>query len=314
VRLRDLGRGQKFDQLLRIFSRDRHRLPGVLAKANRAALVEQIVESIRRIDFIKAISKRDISDLRADPSSDLFDPIKAAILHKRQGHTDEAFWLVFLSVHFGKHKRAGWRLVRDVYGSLGAAAPWDWARTSSNPRAFRQWLVKSEPLLKGADGISRHFGNHRKYQSLDAASPSGTGAAIESYVKWVGPPRTHEMFIEESQKKIGKNPRKLFDYLYRSMSEVMSFGRMAKFDYLTMIGKLELARIQAGSTYLEDSTGPLAGARMLFSGSKTAHLSRQDLDSRSVELGDALGVGMQVVEDALCNWQKSPGKFVPFRG
>jgi hypothetical protein len=314
VRPRDLGRGQKFDELLRIFSQDRHRLPGVQLKANRAAFVEQIVESIRRIEFIKAISKRDISDLRADPSSDLFDPIKAAILHKRRGHTDEAFWLVFLSVHFGKHKRAGWRLARDVYGSLEAAAPWDWARTSSNPRAFRQWLAKSEALLKGADGISRHFGNHRKYQSLDAASPSGTGAAIESYVRWVRPPRTHEMFIEESQKEIGKNPRKLFDGLYCSMSEVMSFGRMAKFDYLTMIGKLGLAQIEPGSTYLEDSTGPLAGARLLFSGGKTMRLTRQDLDSRSVELGDALGVGMQVMEDALCNWQKSPGKFVPFRG
>ena len=210
--------------------------------------------------------------------------------------------------------RAGWRLLRDVYGSLGDDALWDWARTSSNPGGFRHWLGKSEAILEGADGIARHFGNHRKYQSLDAASPSGTGAAIESYVKWVRPPRTHVMFIKESQKEIGENRRKLFDYLYRSMTEVMSFGRMAKFDYLTMIGKLELARVEPGSTYLEGATGPLVGARLLFSGSNTARIRRQDLDSRSVELGDALGVGMQVVEDALCNWQKNPGKFVPFRG
>jgi hypothetical protein len=122
------------------------------------------------------------------------------------------------------------------------------------------------------------------------------------------------MLITDFQKEIGENPRKLFDYLYCSMTEVTSFGRMAKFDYLTMLGKLELARIEPGSPYLEGSTGPLAGARLLFSGSNTADISSQDLDSRSVELGDALGVGMQVVEDALCNWQKSPGKFVPFRG
>ena len=94
----------------------------------------------------------------------------------------------------------------------------------------------------------------------------------------------------------------------------MSFGRMAKFDYLTMIGKLELAHIEPGSTYLEGATGPFAGGRLLFGGSTTARLSREDLDSRSVELGDALGIGMQVVEDAVCNWQKSPRKFVPFRG
>jgi hypothetical protein len=33
-----------------------------------------------------------------------------------------------------------------------------------------------------------------------------------------------------------------------------------------------------------------------------------------VKLGDALGVGMQVMEDSLCNWQKSPEAYVPFRG
>lgn len=314
VRPGDRARGQNFDQLLRKFSCNQHPLPGVGSTQNRAALVEQIVESVRRIEFIDTIGRRAISDLRADPSDDLFDPIKAAILCKRRGNTDEAFWLVFLSVHFGKHKRAGWRLVRDVYGALGAEAGWDWARISGNPRAFRQWLAKTEAILKGSDGITRHFGNHRKYQSLDAVSPSGTGAAIESYVKWVGPPRTHGVLIKEAQNKVDQNPRALFDYLYRSMTEVISFGRMAKFDYLTMVGKLELARIEPGSTYLEGSTGPLAGARLLFGGSKTAHINLGDLDSRSVELGDALGVGMQAVEDALCNWQKSPGKFVPFRG
>lgn len=310
----DLDRGQKFDELLRSFSRDRHSLPGVLSKANRTAFIEQIVESIRRVEFINVIAKRDISPLRADPSSDLFDPIKAAILRKRQAQTDEAFWLVFLSVHFGKHKRTGWRLVRDIYGSLGEGLPWDWSRTSGDPKAFREWLQKNQATLKGGDGVSRHFGNHRKYQSLDATSPSGTGAAIESYVKWVGPPRTHKMLINESQTEIGGNPRKLFDHLYRSMTEVMSFGRMAKFDYLTMIGKLELAPIEPGSTYLEGATGPLAGASLLFNEGTTPRLNRLDLDSRSVELGDALGVGMQVMEDALCNWQKSPGRFVPFRG
>jgi len=250
VRPRDCGRGQKIDELLRSFSRDRYPLPGVRSGANRAAFVEQIVESIRRVEFIDAIAKRGISELRVDPSSDLFDPIKAAILQKRRGYTDEAFWLVFLSVHFGKHKRAGWRLVRDVYGSLGTEAPWNWTKTSRDPQAFRQWLVKSETTLKGADGIERHFGNHRKYQSLDAVSPSGTGAAVESYAKWVRPPRTHQGLIEEAQKEFGDNPRQVFACLYRSMNQIISFGRMAKFDYLTMIGKLGLAQIDPGSPYL----------------------------------------------------------------
>jgi hypothetical protein len=314
MRPRDRERGRKLDQLLSVFAADSHALPGIRSTARRSTLVEQIVESIRRVEFISLIAERGISNLREDPSSDLFDPIKAAILHKRRAHIDEAFWLTFLSVHFGKHKQAGWRLLRDVYGRLGANSRWDWETTSKSPRGFRDWLARHEPILKGSDGIKRHFGNHRKYQSLDARSSCGTGAAIESYVNWIGPPRTHEAFIKENEKLVDTNPRKLFDHLYRCLAQVVSFGRMAKFDYLTMLGKLKLARIEPGSAYLEGATGPLSGARLLFGGKKTARIHRHDLDSLSAQLGDVLGVDMQVVEDALCNWQKSPDRFVPFRG
>ena len=43
------------------------------------------------------------------------------------------------------------------------------------------------------------------------------------------------------------DPRKAFDILYHSMGAVASFGRTARFDYLTMIGKLGLAPIEPGS-------------------------------------------------------------------
>src|SRR5439155_16600348 len=97
MRPRDRKRGRELDNLLRKFSQSQRSLPGIQPAANRTAFVEQLLESIRRIEFIAAIAKRDISDFRADPSSDLFDPIKAAILHKRRGNIDEAFWLAFLS-------------------------------------------------------------------------------------------------------------------------------------------------------------------------------------------------------------------------
>lgn len=52
------------------------------------------------------------------------------------------------------------------------------------------------------------------------------------------------------------------------------------------------------------------GARLLFGGDE----STRKLDLWLVQLGAQLNVGMQVLEDALCNWQKSPEKFRPFRG
>jgi len=101
---------QKLDAGLNSFSQQRHPLPGIQSAANREALLRQLIESIRRIRYISVIQKRDVSSLRADPLSNLFDPIKAAVLHKSQGDLDEAFWMVFLSVHFGKKLKSGWGL------------------------------------------------------------------------------------------------------------------------------------------------------------------------------------------------------------
>jgi len=54
------------------------------------------------------------------------------------------------------------------------------------------------------------------------------------------------------------------------MNDVERFGRTAKFDYLTMVGKLGLAAIEPGSTYMQGATGPLKGARLLFGGRATS--------------------------------------------
>lgn len=315
MRPRERTLARELDAQLRRFDQEVRSLPGIQTSENREAFIEQLVESIRRIRYVSEISKRELSERRVAPASDLFDPLKAALLNKRHGQIDEAFWLVFLSVHFGKHRQDGWRLARDIYGRLGSA-PWTWEGVSSDPKAFSRWLAENEKTFR-ADGISRRFGNHRKYESLKASSPRSTGRVIESYVQWVGPPRTHQMLIEEAQNQVGDDPRRMFEYLYRSMSAVTSFGRTGRFDYLSMVGKVGLAAIEPGSTYMQGATGPLQGARLLFGGSTTAALNARELDAWLIELEAEvdLGIhGMQVLEDALCNWQKSPAKFKPFRG
>jgi len=311
MRARDRSRGRELDTALVEFNRQIRPLPGINNPARREALVEQLIESIRRIRYIEVIQNQRISELRADGASDLFDPLRAAVLRREEGELDDAFWLVFLSVHFGKHRRAGWRLAGDVYGCLGGRRPWNWERISNDPAGFRRWIGDHQEDLKRGGVV--YFGNHRKYETLKPESQRGTASVVESYVRWVGLPRMHIELVEEGVGEIGDDPRELFDYLYRSMN-VISFGRMAKFDYLTMLGKLGLARIEPGTPYLHGATGPLKGARLLFDPNHGAPLREEVLDGRVVELGNHLHVGMQVMEDALCNWQKYPNRFVPFRG
>ncbi len=197
-----------------------------------------------------------------------------------------------------------------MYGRLGDGTKWNWARVSTDTGGFRKWLTANFNILTRAD-VPGGFGNHRKYETLDPASPNGTATVVESYVKWVGPPRTHQELMGRACEEADGDPRTAFDYLYQSMDAVARFGRTARFDYLTMIGKLGLANIEAPSAYLNHATGPLRGAKLLFGAGIENPAS---LDLWLVELDGYLGVGMQVLEDSLCNWQKSPSKFKPFRG
>jgi hypothetical protein len=73
----------------------KHQMPRIRKSACRNSLVEQLVESVRRIKYVSVIRDQKLSNLRLDPNSELFDPLKAAILCQRRGEIDEAFWLVF---------------------------------------------------------------------------------------------------------------------------------------------------------------------------------------------------------------------------
>jgi len=298
---------------LRKYSAQVEELPGIDGDDALDTFVFQIIESIRRIRFVKEVAKREISLERMNPGNDLFDPIRAAILNLRAGDFEEACWLVFLFTHFGKNLRSGYRLLRDVYGKLGQGSQWTWIETSNDPVAFRHWLDASINELRSGV-VRRAFGNHRKYQSLDAWKTNGTGAAIESYVKWITGFTSHAGLFETASNVGAGNPEKAFRWLYNSMAAVISFGRTARFDYLSMIGKLEIADIKPDSVYFGLATGPVDGAKLLFHGSSKADVSTKTLEKSSDDLAEYLHLDKQAMEDSLCNWQKSPTTPERFRG
>jgi hypothetical protein len=297
---------EKLEAELAAFSAGERHLPGIADLPARRSLAMQMVASLRRLDYTEKVRNRPISPGRANPENALFDPERAAMLHAREGRVDEAFWLIFLATHFGKHPAQGWERLRDVYSGLGTGI-WTWDRTSGDPAAFRLWLRENEHRIGGG------FGNHRKYETLRSGSPNGTAAVIESYINWVGPARSHAKFVGELVRTGGNHPHVIFGHFYNSMN-VRRFGRLAKFEFLALIGRLDLAPIAPGSAYLKGATGPLEGARLLFGGDRHARIAESTLEDGLRELDAKLQVGMQVMEDSICNWQKSPARFVHFRG
>ena len=280
-------------------------LTGIAPMENLLAFIAQIIDSIHRVEYVQAILNLNLNPARTIPKNTLFDPIKAAaILATKQ--TEEAFWMVFLATHCGRNIDTKWLLTRELYG-MHEKTPWTWDRVSSSPEGYRDWLEINHQKFTGK------FGNHRKYESLKPGR-SGTGAVVASYVNWIKGYGSHNRMIELTKAQSLGDRRKTFALLYKQMEQVIRFGRTGKFDYLTMLAKLGLADIEAGSTYLIEATGPKRGARLLFDGQIDSRTSPKILEQKVEALERHLQVGMQVMEDSMCNWQKSPNRYLPFRG
>lgn len=300
-----MPRVERLKRQLAEYSANTRRLPGIDSARALDTLALQMEASLRRLDYTTIRKRRHIDPARSDPNSDMFDPEMAAVIHFRDGNIDEAVWLIFLATHFGKHARYGWTRLKDVYSGLGRKT-WSWEEVSSDPHSFRKWLARNQHRIGGA------FSNHRKYESLRDDSQRGTAAVVESYVAWVGPERSHRQLIARITGG-ANDPHVNFNRFYESM-RVISFGRLGKFDFLAMIGRLDLAPISPSSAYLNGATGPVKGARLLIGGHVDSPISPRDLQDHLNDLDAVLGIGMQAMEDSLCNWQKSPNSFVQFGG
>ncbi len=306
---RDRVRAAALDRRLVEHSAKQQQLAGVTDSTARTVFVRQLIDSLHRVEYPRRLLERPASPRRSDPGDEeFFDPIRAAVFHAQQGNHDEACWMVFFFVTYGKGKHTDWRLIRDIYGRLGQGRRWDWAAAVADPAGMAQWIVDHAEAL-WPKGTPRPFGAHRQHESV---APSGK--TVETYLRWIGT-SGHRAKVDLVGVETGGDHRRTFDILYHEMiAAVHRYGRLAVFDYLAMLGKLDLAAVLPGSAYMAGATGPISGARLLFAGKSDAALDAPWLDKQLTHLDDRLGVGMQVLEDALCNWQKSPRTFKEFRG
>ncbi len=281
------------------------RLPGLEDPRAVATLAMQCVASMRREDYYRLVQQKRISATRADPHHPTFDAERAVAFYVQNGNVDEAVWLIFLMTYFARPADSGWVRLQDVYGRLGQGI-WNWAAVSADPAAFTAWLAANWRQVRGK------FGSHRKYETLRSDSARNMARVVEDYVHWIGL-QGHRRFFADVVRTAGNDPHRIYDRLYHKMT-ITSFGRLAKFDYLALIGRYGIAPISAGSAYLDGATGPLRGARLLFDGRVDGLTSGEVLQQLLDQLDGYLGVGMQVLEDALCNWQKNPLSFEHFRG
>lgn len=296
----------------RQYHADHGRLRGISDDESLNVLVNQMIESERRIRFVQRLLGSSMSLSRADPDSPVFDPIRASALASQEGQFDQACWLAFLATYFGKHRTTGWQLCREIYGALGERT-WAWVEISNSLAQFEEWLIETISSRSGQKPKG-HFGNHRKYETLKPESDRGILAAFRSYIELVNSHGGHEELIEFTIENPPSDRGLAFDTLYHRLDPIVSFGRTGRFDLLALLKNLDLAIISPERPYLPGASGPLVGAKLLILGSKTASARTKDLEQTLQELDRYINIGMQAMEDSICNWQKSPRRFIPFRG
>jgi len=282
-------------------------LAGLTTPARLEAVSRQIVASVRRENYFRVIQERGpVSASRADPNDPRFEAELGVVHLLQTGQIDEAAWLIFLMVYFAKPADSGWRRLVDVYGRL-SSGKWDWATVSADPTQFTAWLAAHWTLIGGK------FGSHRKYESLRPNARRPMGAAVEQYVAWIVGGGGHAGRFAGISHEAGNDPTVIFDTFYRALP-VKGFGRLGRFDWVSMLARYKLIYARAGSAYLAGATGPGYGARLLFTNNRKAGNSNTTVQIWLDELDQRLAVGMEVLEDALCNWQKTPDSFVHFKG
>lgn len=266
------------------------------------ALANYLVASERQANYLSALAKRTSltpnywSANRANPHSPCFDPIKA-ILYWREIDTTEAIWLAFLLIHVGDTPQSQWRYLTMLYGNHHSNHDGNqsntsltWAAVKESPMLIEVWINHCQ-----AQPGSFKFGKHRKYESIKQLYQ-----VIDSFRHWLTDIGGIDGLMPLST-DTSLTPEQRFAQLYDNL-RIYRFGRLAKFELLSLLGYLQVLDIQADHCYLTDATGPKRGAKLLYGN----HRPDTELEALAIQTADALGLDYAVFEAALCHWQASP--------
>jgi hypothetical protein len=291
-------------------------LTGLDKQEKTENLAKQLLDSMRRVEYITYICTKTYTGNSISPYSPIFDPYKLiSNLIKIENH-EEAYWLCFLTTYCGKNLKYGWSSLRTIYGGDKDTGVNNWQHATNNKAQFLNWLDDKCPSIK------TEFGNHRKYETFKPTKGKGPRDVINSYLSLIesgsGSTTSSQVaFFKKCETTYGNDPEDLFDALYKKeASKILRFGRLSKFDYLTLLRKVGLIKIEPPEAYIGSSTGPKSGMSLLFL--NNANISKpaswHKLKMNELKILDLGPIKMQVLEDAICNWQKAPCIYKYFRG
>jgi hypothetical protein len=260
-------------------------------------LARQTNDSIRRIEIYRTYKERAIHAV--SKKLDFYHTSIPFVLAQRSDLSqNNRLWILYLATYFGKSNQSGWELFNR-------------ATFDSNKS-----LMLFQDIQKDLDEYFRHlssfdffdgcsYSNHRKFTAKRLTGEKGVFESMEYFV--------------ENINQYSFEHRMDFHSIYKAAQKIPNFGRLAAFDFSSSLVKCGFNVAEPESMYGENSTGPLNAIGLLLrltnsdSSSKAKFQLCVDLMKWFQENSNIFMVG-QVLEDAICNWQKNPSTYTWYKG
>lgn len=262
-----------------------------------SVLAKQSYDSIRRIEIYKTYKLRAAQAVEGGRS--YFETSNPFVLAQRSDlDTENRIWIVYLATYFGKSQKSSWELFN--------RAAFDLKRSLITTVQIKADIEKYFNYLESFDFFENSkFSNHRKYTKKSLGGRKGLFRSME--------------YVLENIKQYCNNDQIEFHEMYKRANQIPNFGRLASFDFSSSLVKCGFSIQEPQSMYARNSTGPLQalGFLLRLTDSDTAIQAQKNLSDDLVEWfnqnSNIFMVG-QVLEDAICNWQKNPKKYIHYTG
>lgn len=269
-----------------------------LNKKTLETLSKQTNDSIRRISIYRNYKDRADNAVKDKiPFSHTSNPFVLA--QRNDLSTSTKVWIIFLATYFGKSDTSGWKLFNRAAFD-GNYELISFEKVVKDVNKYFNYL-QSFDFFEGTK-----YSNHRKYTKKSLLGEKGVFNSMD--------------YITNNIKDFTQKDRLSFNDAYLRSQKIPSFGRLSAFDFTSSLVKCSLNVEEPKSMYAENSTGPMQALKLILDLTKSINTSRDariklsyDLVRFFEENSDIFMTG-QVLEDAICNWQKKPDEYRYFRG
>ena len=260
-------------------------------------LARQTNDSIRRIELYKSYRERAIHAVNKGLDFN-HTSIPFVLAQRSDLSQNNRLWILYLATYFGKSNQSGWELFK--------RATFDRKKSImlfQDIQKDRDEYFRCLASFDFFDGCS--YSNHRKFTAKRLTGEKGVFESMEYFVKNI------------NQYSFGY--RIDFHSIYKGAQKIPNFGRLGAFDFASSLVKCGFDVAEPESMYGENSTGPLnaIGLLLRLTNGDSSQKAKLQLCSDLMEWfqknSNIFMVG-QVLEDAVCNWQKNPSTYIWYRG